>query len=151
MLKCSHWRFFHKYAKSLGSFGKLRNFSLCCPKKLGPLLENPWEMFSKRLEMFWQLRRIFTCYPIISGTLFEFEESFHLCPSILGILEKSWCLKKFGHFRTLYVAWSFRAPYIKAEICFGFCPSLWVALSHERESMLARTILEALVNMRGVF
>jgi hypothetical protein len=41
---------------------------------------------------------------------------------------------------------------IKAEFFLGFCPSLWV-LSHicERESMLARTILEALVNMRGEY
>jgi hypothetical protein len=47
------------------------------------------------------------------------------------------------------VAWSFRAPYYKGWIFFWFLPIVMGALSHERENMLARTILEALVNMWG--
>jgi hypothetical protein len=50
--------------------------------------------------------------------------------------------KMWGTLKVLY------GQIVKAENSFCCCPLFWV-LSHMKESMLARTTLEALVNMKG--
>jgi hypothetical protein len=83
------------------------------------------------------------------GHLIKVEESFHLCQNMLGTLKKLWCSKNFERLENFYSVEYFWAIYVGWKICCC-CPPFCV-LSHMKESMLARTTLEALVNMRRYF
>jgi hypothetical protein len=81
------------------------------------------------------------------GQFINVEESFHLCPNILGILEMSSCFKKnVDSLRKLFFAFI-----IYPQKMFLLLPTPFEVLSQMKVNMLGKTTLEALVNMKVYF
>jgi hypothetical protein len=60
--------------------------------------------------------------------LINVEDSFHLCPNVLGILKISSCFRKFGQFENLFLSNNFE-QIMKVKFFFCQCPPSRV-LSH---------------------
>ncbi len=177
MLNHSHWVIFHTTQKRLGSLGKVRNFPFC-PKPWAPwrIPDRCFPGYLRKEIR--QYFRILFCLKIIGQIIYVGPHEDYKGWKIKSFLAKKFghsgkilILNNFGHLWKFYAAQSVQAPskgwkkkIHNAQTVLGTLknPDAWKVshwwifvaarhsgwFSHERESMLARTIVEALLNMR---